>query len=657
MKEQIKQLIDKNEIISFDIFDTLLFRNVYSPSDIFKLVAKKMDDEIKNFYDLRISSESKARKHVPNFECTLDEIYDEISKEVGKTLSAKAKKIELDLEQQFIDVNPFMHEIFEYALSKEKKVYLISDMYLPSKIICKLLKKAGYKTVPLYVSCEYRKSKGTGELYDIVQRENNLDKTKWLHIGDNKISDYERPIEFGINAYKYKNIREYDMCITPNSIEESIITAIQYNYLYNGTKVDYWSKFGILYISPIYFGFTDWLYKMTNDLDNLFFLARDGYIIQKIYEMFPKTDKYIKYIYCSRKSIQIPSLLNQEDDYIVHMLTMKNDVVKKEKSLKEMFEVAQLKCDNKYIQIIKQFGFHSFNDIVTENKYNNAKKLIARLLPDIKKNLLEQNKLAIDYLNQEGMSKFDKINIVDIGWGGSIQYSISKLLNKKTNGYYFGTIYTPEKENWYSSTFGWYFDMDNDPVDKQDVLDQVMMYELIFSAPHGTTIKYETKDKIVPVLGADDNSKIIEQFQNSAINIIKKYMEYYEYFDVIDKHFCLNRYKKYIDSKNYQDMIMFSNLSNDLVLGSNKKYPYVYELTKNEVINNYKEFNNKRNKSIWKGAYKITDIDNPKDLEKIIKKMNQNDKFKLKLQKIRRKLIPLKLRKKILEIYKSNRLN
>ena len=41
----LKQLIDKNNIISFDIFDTLILRNIYQPTDIFRILAKFAKDE------------------------------------------------------------------------------------------------------------------------------------------------------------------------------------------------------------------------------------------------------------------------------------------------------------------------------------------------------------------------------------------------------------------------------------------------------------------------------------------------------------------------------------------------------------------------------------------------------------------------------------
>ena len=40
INEELKRLIDENEVISFDIFDTLLLRNVNQPSDIFRIVEK-----------------------------------------------------------------------------------------------------------------------------------------------------------------------------------------------------------------------------------------------------------------------------------------------------------------------------------------------------------------------------------------------------------------------------------------------------------------------------------------------------------------------------------------------------------------------------------------------------------------------------------------
>lgn len=656
MMEQLKQLVDKHEYISFDIFDTLLLRNIYHPTDIFKIMDKKIKNEydIDNFYQLRIDSERNARTKVENGECTFDEIYSEMSNIFNNKQLEDIKNMELDLEYEFITVNPFMKEIFDYAYDNNKKIYLISDMYLSKDAITRLLSKANYREVDLYVSCEKRLNKGTGTLFEYVGKENNLDRSKWLHIGDNSYSDYQMPISLGIDAYNYKNVKEYDKSYIPQTIEESIITAIQFNNIYNGKEVNYWEKFGILNISPFYFGFSFWLYNLTKDKDNLFFLARDGYIFDKIYKLFPKTNTFTNYIYGSRKSIQIPSLYDCSTDYLTYMLTIKNDVVDSTIHLKDMFKTAELDYTNeKYLPIIRLFGFKSFDDVVNDKNYDDAKKLISSQIDDIKENLKPQRDLAIKYLNEEGMKNFDKINIVDVGWAGSIQYSIKKLLAKEVNGYYFGTI-NSNKTNAYSTMFGYYFDLDKKEEDKDEIINNIMMYELIFSAPHGTTSGYEeVNKKVKPILLPDDNNKIVETFQESALNTIKQYLEYYKYFEYVDKYFCTSRYRKFISEQNYDDMAHFAELSNDLVLGSDEKYPYVIRFKKDFVNKNYHKFNLLRSKSIWKNAYTIEDA-SKEEIENIVKKINRKNILKAKIKNFGRKFVPFGIRKVLLKIYRKN---
>ena len=61
MLEQLIKLVDENETISFDIFDTLLFRNVYLPTDIFKIIEIKLKEKFgtEDFFNLRIKELAK----------------------------------------------------------------------------------------------------------------------------------------------------------------------------------------------------------------------------------------------------------------------------------------------------------------------------------------------------------------------------------------------------------------------------------------------------------------------------------------------------------------------------------------------------------------------------------------------------------------------
>ena len=82
-----QKIIDQYDYISFDIFDTLILRNVAIPSDIFYLVENKEKQSlstIPNFHDKRIEAEQLARKKKGFKEITLNDIYDILSNEFAK---------------------------------------------------------------------------------------------------------------------------------------------------------------------------------------------------------------------------------------------------------------------------------------------------------------------------------------------------------------------------------------------------------------------------------------------------------------------------------------------------------------------------------------------------------------------------------------------
>ena len=60
---ELMKLIDCYDIVSFDIFDTLLFRNISRPTDVFKTMNKDIEEKfnLKDFYDKRVECEMRAR--------------------------------------------------------------------------------------------------------------------------------------------------------------------------------------------------------------------------------------------------------------------------------------------------------------------------------------------------------------------------------------------------------------------------------------------------------------------------------------------------------------------------------------------------------------------------------------------------------------------
>ncbi len=195
--------------ISFDVFDTMIFRTTLKPEDVFDIVQSKLEDCGKwrhqfRFRDIRQEAEKRARKNNSSGEVLLDAIYDEM-----QFLSDHEKKdlmqIEQETEYELCYPNPDMLKLYKDFLGQKKKVVFCSDMYLPSDTIRKLLEKCGISDFEkLYVSGELGVNKRSGELFDFVLSDLGIDKKEILHIGDNPIGDYLTPKTRRICAFLYK---------------------------------------------------------------------------------------------------------------------------------------------------------------------------------------------------------------------------------------------------------------------------------------------------------------------------------------------------------------------------------------------------------------------------------------------------------------------
>lgn len=230
----LKKKIDEKKVISFDVFDTLLFRNVHHPKDVFRILDMFAENRfgIHHFYQTRIDAEKQARLLSENGECTFDEIYDLLADGLG-SFTKRIQDLELQTELLISTANPFMKSIFDYACKNGKNVLIISDMYLSSETIRLLLRKSGYSECEVYVSNEYRRNKRCGALFQLIKDKNDLNSEQWLHVGDNLVSDGEMPHALGIETYIYKNVSSYEKK-EPRTLEERIYWGIQNNAKYNG---------------------------------------------------------------------------------------------------------------------------------------------------------------------------------------------------------------------------------------------------------------------------------------------------------------------------------------------------------------------------------------------------------------------------------------
>lgn len=312
-KVNIYEEIKKHNIISLDIFDTLLIRPYVKPIDLFLHIEKLY--KIKGFYKNRIMAEKSARgKYIDNEEITLNQIYEEIDEKYKRF-----KEIEIELEERILTIHKENKEIYDYALSLGKKIIIVSDMYLPKEVIEKILIKNNYTNYyKLYLSSDLMLTKASGNLYKYIIDDLKVAPSSIMHIGDNFHSDFENARLYGIDAFFIEkiidvflknNIRAKKLLNeNKNNIAVSIMLGISaFSSLNNFNKNEnkennYWRNFGFIYGGPAVFSYMNWLKKqiIKDNINEVLFVARDGYSLKKVFDIIKP--EYIKthYIYAPR---------------------------------------------------------------------------------------------------------------------------------------------------------------------------------------------------------------------------------------------------------------------------------------------------------------------------------------------------------------------
>lgn len=310
--QKLKRKIDKHDIISFDIFDTLVVRPYMHPNDMFSHIGQI--EKIPDFQKIRIDAFfSAVNKYCKdgNQEVTLDQIYEFVPKQYRYI-----KDTEQEFEYNFIIPNKEMHEVYEYALKSGKRVIIISDMYLPIDLIKKILHKNGYDGYyKLYLSSQIKKLKFTGDLYRFAIDDLKVDPDEILHIGDTMDSDINAAKRVGIDTYFYEKIRDkllsQSQHITNfynahrNDLTTSIMFGLMALYNHENPKDDYWHNLGLKYGGPFVYSYMQWLSNEVkkDEIHELLFVARDGYTLEKVFNIIQNKNQKIKthYFYAPRE--------------------------------------------------------------------------------------------------------------------------------------------------------------------------------------------------------------------------------------------------------------------------------------------------------------------------------------------------------------------
>ena len=208
----LNHLLSLNDIISFDIFDTLAKREYAEPDYAKYLLPFRLGLNISGFdfvrvrndveYKLRVEAEFKG-------DVNIYEIYIRLVSELGLTHDPlELADLEFEIDLEMLSAKDIIIKILIDQNKVGKKIYIISDTYYMEHHIRKLLYRIGLRCkYELFVSSSLRIRKDDGTMWEMIEQylRSQKKKDKFIHIGDNVCSDGQIPGDYGLRSFHILN--------------------------------------------------------------------------------------------------------------------------------------------------------------------------------------------------------------------------------------------------------------------------------------------------------------------------------------------------------------------------------------------------------------------------------------------------------------------
>ena len=597
---------------SFDIFDTLITRDVATPKGIYVCMQEvlKQQNEIscyvrENFCALRIHAEELARitySEKGYEDIGLDKIYEAFTLLgcLSETEIDELKKLEMQTEiAHAVGIAENIKWVKE-LLSKKEKIILISDMYLPEDVIRSMLVKADkvFESLPIYVSADWNRTKYSGSLYDLVREKETPDE-EWTHIGDNSFSDEVQAQKKGIKTQLYleAKILEWE-----KEIIEANEFSIDFQYSVGAARLARINKgrdeiknmvayrIGTSVGGAVLFSYVYWILQTSraNQIKRLYFVARDGYILKAIADMLIEAyglNLKTFYIYGSRKAWRMPAFSENFHD-IVRLIAWSHprsmDSIGKLAAVfglteEELFPYLPIGCADKRIELDEHMIMY------LARKLNKDERFLAFLL--------KRNKPAKELLKQYLLQEMDLSDadfaFVDLSGGGLTQGCLAQMMSELTP-YPVRTFYFRlNRMNLVNNHVTYVFIPGR--------LNGSLIVEMMCRAPHGQTEGYRMKEdgRVIPVMAESGEAKALTEhgYTDFMQGVLAYTNQYKEVVSDIEQKNPINivlDYMKQTVAVPHQEVLEFFGGMPNSVTGREKRViEYAPKLSREELKNIY----------------------------------------------------------------------
>ena len=499
-REQILRMMDACDVISFDVFDTLLARLVPEPPDLHLLTAHRMRNKLSAsllaaYPKERVRAEQMlSREGVPDIRA----IYRRMQEETGMTDEQRELLLQAELETEGVVIcrREDVCALFREAVEKKKTVCLTSDMYLPYDAMERLLSAHGISGYhQLLISCEY----GVGKRNGLFERLKEFVPGKTvLHIGDDEKADEEAAKAAGLNTVRIPSGAEmmygYEpVCRLPagedlyGKLQTGMLCACLFNSPFaladGAVHVSDPETLGYALYAPLVADFLSWLdgESKKEGIENLLFCARDGYLPEQLFRQLYGE---------GMKGAAGETMRNAASEghkmrgiyFLTSRMCALGASIETEADVTAMAKVPFSGTTEDLVRLRFQLDPEELpTDIPAENEAEDRAETLGKLMPAILESARKHRAHYRAYIDSLQLSE-GKTGVFDLVSTGSAQALLARITGRELTGFYLMRLApdTPEKA---ALTIRSYIDTDADTAAEHPVTEDYFLLESILTAP------------------------------------------------------------------------------------------------------------------------------------------------------------------------------
>ncbi|WP_344418525.1 HAD family hydrolase [Amycolatopsis minnesotensis] len=450
-------------LLSLDVFDTVLWRRVPRPTDLFGVLGSglRRDGLIPSwltdatFRQMRIDAEGAARAAggALGEEVSLADIWRSMPRALLHDVPLeKYVAEEVRVERAFTEVDPDVAELIALAAQHALPLIVVSDTYFTDAQLRHLLDRRGLEPLRdarVFRSQEHGADKASG-LWEVVLQ--NLPGTapeQILHVGDNETADHDVPGKLGIRTVHFRRIDEcfadvldregvpldprdhrYPTRLDPEHGDFGLTglraKVLQANGTAAGSATATAWRFGASVLGPVLTGFAEWVARTAHEAGwpTVWCPMREGELLADLVDSAALQHGWpvrARPIWLSRHVVSLAALDATDRarvrDFIRqrHLLTVRQLL-----TILELRpgEVPLLAADLE--TVLDHSGISEKVSVaLTETPY---------LLNRLACTTTAARERLLTVLDEAGALDSPELPLVDLGWGGTIQLHLARVL-------------------------------------------------------------------------------------------------------------------------------------------------------------------------------------------------------------------------------------